>query len=65
MEKRTGPEIEVRSLTIGYGNKVVLKDLNFQVESGEIFCILGGSGCGKSTLLKHIIGSMRRRREIF
>ncbi len=56
MEKRTGPEIEVRSLTIGYGNKVVLKDLNFQVESGEIFCILGGSGCGKSTLLKHIIG---------
>ena len=56
MEKRTGPEIEVRNLTIGYGNKVVLKDLNFQVESGEIFCILGGSGCGKSTLLKHIIG---------
>lgn len=56
MEKRTGPEIEVRDLTIGYGNKVVLKDLNFQVESGEIFCILGGSGCGKSTLLKHIIG---------
>ena len=57
MEKRTGPEIEVRSLTIGYGNKVVLKDLNFQVESGEIFCILGGSSISS--------GSMRRRREIF
>ena len=56
MEKKTRPEIEVRNLTIGYGGNIVLKDLNFQVASGEIFCILGGSGCGKSTLLKHIIG---------
>ncbi|MBS1369848.1 MAG: ATP-binding cassette domain-containing protein [Lentisphaeria bacterium] len=56
MEKKTGPEIDVRDLTIGYGSNIVLKDLNFQVETGEIFCILGGSGCGKSTLLKHIIG---------
>ncbi len=49
-------EIDVRGLTIGYGDRVVLEDLSFQVATGEIFCILGGSGCGKSTLLKHIIG---------
>jgi phospholipid/cholesterol/gamma-HCH transport system ATP-binding protein len=41
---------------MGYGDKVVLKDINFSVQPGEVFVILGGSGCGKSTLLKHMIG---------
>ncbi len=49
-------EIEVKNLTIGYGDRVLLENLNFDVNKGEVFCILGGSGCGKSTLLKHIIG---------
>ena len=50
------PAIEVRDLTIGYGSRVVLDNLNFRIEPGQIVTILGGSGCGKSTLLKHIIG---------
>ena len=33
-----------------------MKDLNFTVNNGEIFVILGGSGCGKSSLLKNIFG---------
>ena len=49
------PIIRVEDVTIAYGDSVVLKDLNFQVKSGEVFIILGGSGCGKSTLLKHMI----------
>lgn len=48
--------IAVRDLKVGYGSKVVLEDITFEVRRGEVFVILGGSGCGKSTLLKHMIG---------
>ena len=48
--------IEVTDLTIGYEDIIVLENLNFTVNKGEVFGIMGGSGCGKSTLLKNIIG---------
>ena len=48
--------IDVKNLTVGYGNKVLLQNLNFSIENGEIFVILGGSGCGKSSLLKNLFG---------
>jgi len=48
--------IEVRDLTVGYSDRVVLERINFQVHRGEVFAILGASGSGKSTLLKHLIG---------
>src|SRR2546427_2771288 len=50
------PIIRVENFTTGYGGKILLKDINFTVERGEVFVILGGSGSGKSTLLKHMIG---------
>ncbi|MDY0274512.1 MAG: ATP-binding cassette domain-containing protein [Desulfomicrobium sp.] len=50
------PIICVRDLTMGFGQRVILQGLNFDIHPGEIFVILGGSGCGKSTLLKHLIG---------
>lgn len=39
-----------------YGSLLIQSDLNFTVNRGEIFIIMGGSGCGKSTLLRHLIG---------
>ncbi len=50
------PFISVSDLTMAYGGRVVMQDLNFQVRRGEIFVIMGGSGSGKSTLLKTLIG---------
>ncbi|HEY1790085.1 MAG TPA: ATP-binding cassette domain-containing protein [Verrucomicrobiae bacterium] len=49
-------DISVRNLKIGYGDNVILHDINFDVRCGEVFVILGGSGSGKSTLLKNLIG---------
>ena len=45
-----------RDITIAYGDFVLQRDLNFTVNRGDIFIIMGGSGCGKSTLLKVMIG---------
>lgn len=53
---RTDTCIEVRGLTMRYGEKLIQRDLNFSVQRGDIFIIMGTSGCGKSTLLKHMIG---------
>lgn len=48
--------ITVRDLTMAFGDFVVMRDLNFTVQRGDVFIIMGGSGCGKSTLLRHMIG---------
>lgn len=50
------PAVRVQDLDIGYGDRQVVKSINFSVDAGEIFAIIGGSGSGKSTLLKHLIG---------
>jgi phospholipid/cholesterol/gamma-HCH transport system ATP-binding protein len=52
----TQPHIAVQNLTMAYGDFLIQKDLNFTVNRGDIFIIMGGSGCGKSTLLKVMIG---------
>jgi phospholipid/cholesterol/gamma-HCH transport system ATP-binding protein len=41
---------------MAYGSFVLMRDLNFTVNRGDIFIIMGGSGCGKSTLMKIMVG---------
>jgi len=48
--------IRVEHMTAAYDDVVLLDNISFEVQRGEIFVILGGSGCGKSTLMKHMIG---------
>ena len=61
-ERGKTPEIKVTGLAIGYGERVLMENLDFEVRRGEIFFIMGGSGCGKSTLLKHLIGLYEPKR---
>jgi phospholipid/cholesterol/gamma-HCH transport system ATP-binding protein len=56
---KNSPVIEVAGLVCGYGETVVLRDINFSVRPGELFFVIGGSGCGKTTLLRHLIGLQR------
>jgi len=53
------PHIEVRDLAMAYGDFVVQRDLNFVVNKGDIFVIMGGNGCGKTTLMRALIGLQR------
>ena len=48
--------ITVQNVSMAYGNYVVMKDINFTINKGEIFVVMGGSGCGKSTLMKIMLG---------
>ena len=41
---------------MAYGDFLIQKNLNFTINRGDVFIIMGGSGCGKSTLLKSMIG---------
>ena len=50
------PIIDVRGLSIGWGERILMQDVTFAVPTGDVFVILGGSGCGKSTLLRNMIG---------
>jgi len=52
-------KIEVRDLDMGYGSFVLMRNLNFTINKGDVFIIMGGSGCGKSTLLKVIVGLLQ------
>ncbi len=41
---------------MAYGDFVLMRDLDFTVNRGDVFIIMGGSGCGKSTLMKIMVG---------
>ena len=55
MSKKT-PAITTKNLEIAYGDFVIQRDLNFTVNRGEIFVLMGGSGCGKTTVMRCLTG---------
>ena len=48
--------LSARDLAVGYDRSPVLENINFTVEVGDYFCIVGENGSGKSTLMKTILG---------
>lgn len=50
------PAITTKNLEIAYGDFVIQRDLNFAVNRGEIFVLMGGSGCGKTTVMRCLTG---------
>ncbi|RJP69178.1 MAG: metal ABC transporter ATP-binding protein [Candidatus Abyssobacteria bacterium SURF_17] len=56
--------LEIRNLTVRYNEHVILNELNFYVNTGEIVAIIGPNGSGKTTLLKAILGLIPYKGEV-
>lgn len=55
----TNSQIRFENITVGYGERVVQRDVNFTIARSEIFAIMGPSGCGKSTLMRSAVGLLK------
>jgi branched-chain amino acid transport system ATP-binding protein len=53
--------LELQSVTAGYGESMVLRDVNFAVGNGEVVALLGPNGAGKTTLLRTATGFVKPR----
>ena len=53
--------LSVRDITVGFGSKIILQDLDLDVRRGEVLGFVGGSGTGKSVLMRTILGLTPKR----
>lgn len=53
------PLLEVRSLSVGYGDCTILEDVRFQLKPGEVMALIGPNGAGKTTLIRTLSGILK------
>ncbi len=53
------PILQVENVSFNYSDKVIIKDLSFDVQKGDFICVVGTNGTGKSTLLKLILNLLK------
>ena len=51
--------IKTKDLSVGYQGKVLIRDINLDIEKGEIVTLIGPNGAGKSTILKSITRQLK------
>ena len=52
--------IEIRNLTVAYGENIALENLNLDIEAGSLMALVGPNGAGKSTLIKTILKFLKQ-----
>ncbi|MDP3935076.1 MAG: metal ABC transporter ATP-binding protein [Candidatus Giovannonibacteria bacterium] len=58
------PILEVKKLSVRYGEQSILDDISFDLEKGDTLAIIGPNGSGKTTLLRAILGAISYEGEI-
>ena len=61
MLQRNEMVLDIRSLSVGYGQSLVLSQVALEVAQGQVVCLMGRNGVGKTTLLRAIMGLLRPR----
>src|SRR5438309_485329 len=51
--------LRFENATLGYGKRVILRDINFTLNTGEYVAIVGSNGSGKTTFLRTLLGNLR------
>ena len=59
--KNVNSVIEFENVSIAYGNRLILDNINFKINEGQIFGMLGPNGVGKSTIFNLITGLIKPR----
>ena len=57
--KQSQPIIEFENISLSYGNRLILDNISFKINSGQIFGMLGPNGVGKSTIFNIITGLIK------
>ena len=52
--------IEIKNLTVAYGENIALENLNLDIEEGSLMALVGPNGAGKSTLIKTILKFLKQ-----
>ena len=57
--KKENPIIEFKNVSFAYGNRLILDNISFKIQSSEVFGMLGPNGAGKSTIFNLICGLLK------
>ena len=61
--KKINSVIELENISLAYGNRLILDNINFKINEGQIFGMLGPHGVGKTTIFILITGLISREME--
>ena len=61
-QQKVYPMLAIKDAAVNYGESKILRNINVQVPTGQVVCLMGRNGVGKTTLLKSIMGLLKLQR---
>ena len=63
--KQKKPILKLENVSLSFGNRQILENINFEINKGEIFGMLGPNGVGKSTIFNLVTGLISPEKDLF